>query len=543
MIFNVLQKKRWMYHLFVFVCLPIMNAFFTVYMLWVNSAVLNVAYNEVSTNSTAQVATLALVNLICFLLLQTLNQYLQNKEVIKRTSEGKKNFLEHTRSIQPISLADTLSGDFLQAIKQVEVLAGAPKVHANMLKSILTIVGTTLFVSIVSGWKVLSFLLVFLFFIVVVQGLVSPLAGKQEDIVRQEGKSISALREILSELDTVKSYQVEKSFAFRYAKTVKEEKYLYSKKEKYVAFLTILQKIIQTLSLTLLPAVTAIIMTQDGTIELSMIVVVSFAFFGLGNALSDMMQAMQQQQEMKAAQGIVNTILDKPIVEMDITIACAAQKSSKNEGLRIQEIFFSYENKNYILNGLSAVFPDTGLVEIRGANGSGKSTLFSVLSGVSMESCGVIFWKGNPLSQMKRSMMISYMPQQSLLFSLTVRENIEIANEEKPEEELEAFLNKLGILELFVQFENGLDTQLENDGSDISGGQAKLISFCRAARKETSVLILDEPFSEVDQKTIPILFNACRRLASSKLVLFTNHDLKQQTKMCYEMDKGRLFIY
>lgn len=109
------------------------------------------------------------------------------------------------------------------------------------------------------------------------------------------------------------------------------------------------------------------------------------------------------------------------------------------------------------------------------------------------------------------------------MLSATIRENIEYANWERPEETLEQFLEELGLLRLFDQFPQGLDTVLEERSKNLSGGQRQLICFCRALRKNCPYLLLDEPTSSMDGETESAVLQACERYGENHGVMMITH--------------------
>lgn len=154
-----------------------------------------------------------------------------------------------------------------------------------------------------------------------------------------------------------------------------------------------------------------------------------------------------------------------------------------------------------------------------GESGAGKSTILNLLVGFGQSSAGEIFIDGQPLSEVSlRSYrkFLAVVPQNTILFSGSVRENILYGTTGVTEEKFEDVLKKSGLESVIKNLPNGADTMVGEHGDKLSGGQKQRISIARALIRDPKVLILDEATSALDavsekevSETLDSLGNSC----------------------------------
>ncbi len=154
-----------------------------------------------------------------------------------------------------------------------------------------------------------------------------------------------------------------------------------------------------------------------------------------------------------------------------------------------------------------------------GESGAGKSTILNLLVGFGQPSEGEIYIDGQPLSEVSlRSYrkFLAVVPQNTILFSGSVRENILYGTTGVTEEKFEDVLKKSGLESVIKNLPNGADTMVGEHGDKLSGGQKQRISIARALIRDPKVLILDEATSALDavsekevSETLDSLGNSC----------------------------------
>ena len=140
-------------------------------------------------------------------------------------------------------------------------------------------------------------------------------------------------------------------------------------------------------------------------------------------------------------------------------------------------------------------------IAVVGSSGSGKSTLMNMIIGFLKPASGTIAVDGKSLSEVDLSEyrhFISVVPQNSILFAGTVRENITYGLDRYTEEDLQRVVKMANVEEFVKDFPEGLDTQIGEHGGRLSGGQKQRITIARALIRNPKILILDEATSALD---------------------------------------------
>ncbi|MBQ1354076.1 MAG: ABC transporter ATP-binding protein, partial [Ruminococcus sp.] len=156
------------------------------------------------------------------------------------------------------------------------------------------------------------------------------------------------------------------------------------------------------------------------------------------------------------------------------------------------------------LSGISFTVKKGQTVGIIGGTGSGKSTLISLIPRFYDTSDGAVLVDGNdvrdyPFEQLRKKFGI--VPQQSVLFSGTIRDNMKWQNPDASDEEINRALQIAQAAEFVDKLPNGLDSRVEQGGKNFSGGQRQRLCIARAIVSQPEILILDDSFSALDFAT------------------------------------------
>ncbi len=174
------------------------------------------------------------------------------------------------------------------------------------------------------------------------------------------------------------------------------------------------------------------------------------------------------------------------------------------------------------LSGISFTVKNGQTVGIIGGTGSGKSTLISLIPRFYDTSDGAVLVDGNdvrdyPFEQLRKKFGI--VPQQSVLFSGTIRDNMKWQNPDASDEEINRALQIAQAAEFVDKLPNGLDSRVEQGGKNFSGGQRQRLCIARAIVSQPEILILDDSFSALDFATDAALRKALAENAKGTTVL------------------------
>jgi ABC-type multidrug transport system fused ATPase/permease subunit len=182
-------------------------------------------------------------------------------------------------------------------------------------------------------------------------------------------------------------------------------------------------------------------------------------------------------------------------------------------GVELRGVYFSYGDREPILNSVSLKVEPGEAVAAVGATGSGKSTLLSLIPRFYDPDEGSVLVGGVDvreldLGELRRS--VGVVPQETFLFSETVRENITFGNPEATQAEIEHAARIAGIHDQILAFPEGYDTMVGEWGITLSGGQRQRVAIARSLVKDPKILILDDATSSVDAETEKSIQEALR---------------------------------
>lgn len=201
--------------------------------------------------------------------------------------------------------------------------------------------------------------------------------------------------------------------------------------------------------------------------------------------------------------------------------------------VRLKDAYFSYEKEREVLKGIDLDLPAGSFISLVGESGCGKSTIAGLLSGKNKGFAGQITIGGIPIEDLKESdrmKRVVLVRHNSYLFKGTVEDNLRMARPSATEAELENALRRVNLLD-YLRTQQGLKTQLQEKGSNFSGGQCQRLAIARALlQRDASVFIFDEAASNVDVESEELIMQVIHELTATKTVLLISHRLANVVK-------------
>ncbi|MDN5687806.1 MAG: ABC transporter ATP-binding protein/permease [Brachybacterium sp.] len=181
----------------------------------------------------------------------------------------------------------------------------------------------------------------------------------------------------------------------------------------------------------------------------------------------------------------------------------------------------------HLFDGLDLTIPDGQHLGVLGPSGGGKSTLVSYLIRLAEPEDGAIFVGGHDtrtvtLEDLRRH--VSVLPQESVLFSVSVRENIRYGRQDATDAEIEEAARRAGAHAFITSLPQGYDTELGHRGDTLSGGQRQRIAIARALIRHSPVVVLDEPTTGLDPASKAQVGESLRELSRSRTTISITHD-------------------
>ncbi|MEO0970623.1 MAG: ABC transporter ATP-binding protein, partial [Cyanobacteria bacterium J06639_18] len=197
------------------------------------------------------------------------------------------------------------------------------------------------------------------------------------------------------------------------------------------------------------------------------------------------------------------------------------------------------------LDGLNFTIKPGEIIAIVGAIGSGKTTLANSLPRLLDISAGQLFLDGVDITKLSLGELrgaIAYVPQESFLFSTTIRNNIRYGDPVSEEEDVETAAKHAQISSEIANFPQQYETVVGERGITLSGGQRQRTALARAMLVDAPVLILDDALSSVDNQTATAILKNLSKGAQRKTVIFITHQLSAAASAdrIFVMDKGKI---
>jgi ATP-binding cassette subfamily B protein len=223
-------------------------------------------------------------------------------------------------------------------------------------------------------------------------------------------------------------------------------------------------------------------------------------------------------------------------LESDMPVLPAGPSESSSV-LEFRKVHFQYPGGREVLHDITLELERGNVYALVGPTGGGKTTTASLMARLYDPSAGSIFLGGRDIRSVppaERARKIGVIPQEPLLFSGTVRDNIVYGNEDYANcsaAQLAAVLEKYNLSSLLARFPEGLETKVASSGSSISLGQKQLIAFMRATLRGPELLILDEATANIDTVTEQLLEEILAKLPPQTTKVIIAHRLNTIDKV------------
>lgn len=195
--------------------------------------------------------------------------------------------------------------------------------------------------------------------------------------------------------------------------------------------------------------------------------------------------------------------------------------------IEFREISFAFPGKK-ILSKQSFSIGKGELTAISGNSGKGKTTLINILLGLLAEESGSVLFDGAAVIANNRKQFwndIAYVKQQPFMLHDSILTNIVLDENRYDAVRLDEAVLHSGLGSMLHRTSGGIHKLVTENGRNISGGQRQRVALARALYKNAGVLILDEPFNELDRISVLELMNYLQRLAAEgKIVILITHD-------------------
>lgn len=281
----------------------------------------------------------------------------------------------------------------------------------------------------------------------------------------------------------------------------------------------------------------------DGSMTIAQALIVLMLSYSYFASAKELMNASHSALTAIAAAGKVEEILDtdtsrpyEPSLPEDPELF---------EGIRMDHVSYGYEGRIRALQDISLTVPKGTVAALVGLSGCGKSTTASLLMRFCDPLSGKIYIEGKDYCSMKPEELrkhIAMVPQQVNLFSGTIRENLLLADPDAKDAALLEALEEAGLGAFIRSQSKGLDSDVGNAGSSLSGGQRQKMGIARALLSRAEYMIFDEATSSVDPQSEKEIWETIGHLAESRTLIIISHRMSsvQNADCIYVLRDGRV---
>ncbi|MCX5053864.1 MULTISPECIES: ABC transporter ATP-binding protein [unclassified Streptomyces] len=202
--------------------------------------------------------------------------------------------------------------------------------------------------------------------------------------------------------------------------------------------------------------------------------------------------------------------------------------TSLQGAVTFENVGHAYDSGRPAVRDFTLSVPPGETIALVGASGAGKSTVLNVVIGFIRPTSGRLLLDGadmNTLDLRTYRRFVSVVPQESVLFDGTIRENVVYGMDEADEETVRAALRDANAMEFVERLPQGLDTVVGERGARLSGGQRQRLAIARALIRDPKVLILDEATSALDTRSEAFVQQALARLLNGRTTFVVAHRL------------------
>jgi ATP-binding cassette subfamily B protein len=250
----------------------------------------------------------------------------------------------------------------------------------------------------------------------------------------------------------------------------------------------------------------------------------------LKNAFEPMRKLSNQVGQIAKATASGERVVELLEYEPNVRDSARAQKAHPFFGaVRFENVSFGYNSNGGVLKDISFVVQPGQQVAVVGPSGSGKSTLLSLILRLYDPDFGRILIDSQDIREYTLDSLrqqISVVLQDSVLFAVSVRENIAYGKIGASDREVETAARLANAHEFIMQLPQGYDTVLGERGGTLSGGQRQRIAIARAAIRQAPIVILDEPTTGLDKASEHTVNAALGKLTQGRTTFVISHNLK-----------------
>jgi ATP-binding cassette subfamily B protein len=424
-------------------------------------------------------------------------------KMLRKTSAGIRMAL--VRKLQSLSITyhkdmqtGKIQAKFLRDMDTLDSFFSS-MIHGFVLHLISLIIYIVIAI-VKNGWVSLFFLLIVPFNVLLRNAFYKKIRAVNRDYrVNTEGMS-AKLTSMMEMIPVTKSHGLESEEIYSVQNTVQKVEKSGIKMDKTIANFGAWAYVVNNgLSIMCLTFCAVLCLNGIGGMQVGDIVLFQSMFSQISGAVSALVNSMPQIYAGREAVDSISELMHSSDVERNIG---KPTMPTIKGGVSFENVCYAYPNTEHVvIKDFSLDVKEGECIAVVGPSGSGKSTLINMIIGFLPPTSGKVKIDGKDICEINLSEYrhhISVVPQNSILFSGTIKENITYGLSHYSEEDLQRVLEMANLNEFLSELPNGVNTLVGEHGDKLSGGQRQRISIARALIRNPQILILDEATSALD---------------------------------------------
>lgn len=453
-------------------------------------------------------------------------QFTFSKLQMNVSVELQKTLLHHTLSLPKTFLDGKEVGYMMSRVgSDVQGLTWFfSQTAVYLLTNILRFVGGIIFLLVLEWRLALISLLVLPLLVFVVNIFTTRMRSLNLHSMERHARANTRFQETLSSIPLIKAFTSETHETQRVIEEVKAVQDIAMEQTVLGSVANSIFNLIPDLSRAAVFFVGALFVIREEWTLGSLLAFQSYLGFVMGPALS-LAGINLQVQNALASLDRVSALLDVVPEENSFS---GQDISHLNGKVEFRHVSFSYDQKKTMLEDISFVVQPGEIISIIGPSGVGKSTLISLFLRFYKPNIGQILFDDIPAEDFKLHTLrarIGFVSQANTLLAGTLRENLRYGNMNSSDADIESAIRTAGIHDYISQLSGGLDSQVGENGVNLSEGQKQRISIARALIKNPDILIMDEPTAALDSPTEQSIFEMLPTVIQGKTLFIVAHRL------------------
>lgn len=297
-----------------------------------------------------------------------------------------------------------------------------------------------------------------------------------------------------------------------------------------------------TVSLFILAALTVgIMLVNAGQLTVGRMIIGVVAVFGsFGPVIAISALPGNLTQTFASGDRVLDLLAEEPAVT-----PVENGKSFDYEDLAVSDLDFSYDGQTHILNDICMSVKKGEIIGIVGESGCGKSTFLKLLLRFWQKNSGKIAYNGTDIEEIDTDSLlknVTMVSQVTYLFDETIADNLRIAKPDATQEEMEDACRMASVHDFVMTLPDGYNTRVGALGDNLSAGEKQRLGLARTFLRGSSLILLDEPTSNVDSINEGIILKALRQQKNRKGIILVSHreSTMAVADRIYRVENGRM---